>query len=99
MYAELLPMLRCPACAHYPLTLLGPLQERDEIVAGALRCDECSVQTTIRSGVWDALGDAAVSYTPTQITNYLPVTARVYERGWRWTALSLMSGRRFPLRE
>jgi ubiquinone/menaquinone biosynthesis C-methylase UbiE/uncharacterized protein YbaR (Trm112 family) len=99
MYAELLPMLRCPACAHHPLTLLGPIEEHDEIVAGALRCDACGSQTPIRSGVWDTLGDAPVSYTPTQITNYLPLTARVYEQAWRWTALSFMSGRRFPLRE
>ncbi len=99
MYADLLPTLRCPACAHHPLTLLGPLEEHGEIVAGALHCDECGGQTAIRSGVWDALGDAPVSYTPTQITNYLPPTARFYERAWRWAALSLMSGRHFSLHE
>jgi SAM-dependent methyltransferase len=99
MYAELLPMLRCLACAHHPLTLLGPIEEHGEIVAGALRCDACGDQTPIRSGVWDAHGDAPLSYTPTQLTNYLPLTARIYERAWRWTALSLMSGRHLPLRE
>ena len=99
MYAELLPALCCPACSHSPLTLLGPLEEAGEIVAGALRCSNCGAQTAILDGVWDALGDAPVPSTPTQLTNYVPLTARGYEPAWRWTALSIMSGRHFPLRE
>lgn len=101
MYAELLPILRCPTCGAHPLTLLGPLTDAytGEITAGALHCDQCHQQTAIRDGIWDALTDAPLPRTPAQLTNYLPLTARVYERGWRWLALTLMSGRHFPLRE
>lgn len=99
MYAEILPALRCPRCTQAPLTLLGPLEEDGEIVAGALRCSACDTQTAILDGVWDALNDAPVARTPAQLTNYVPLTARIYEPVWRWLALSLMSGRRFPLRE
>lgn len=99
MYAEILPVLRCPRCTQAPLTLLGPLEEDGEIVAGALRCSACNTQTAIVGGVWDALNDVPVARTPAQWTNYIPLTARVYEPVWRWLALSLMSGRRFPLRE
>lgn len=101
MYAELLPALRCPACGSAPLTMLGALEDEHtgEIRAGALRCDRCDSQTAIRDGIWDALGDASLPRTPAQLTNYLPLTAQLYERTWRWQALSLLSGRRFPLRE
>ncbi|HEX6293283.1 MAG TPA: hypothetical protein VFZ66_29150, partial [Herpetosiphonaceae bacterium] len=83
MYPEVLPVLRCPTCAAESLELLGPLHEHDEIAAGALRCRDCSAQTAIRAGIWDALGDAPVPLTPAQLTNYLPLTARVYEPLWR----------------
>lgn len=101
MYADLLPFVRCPSCGASPLTLLGPLTDPDdgEIVAGALRCDECLTQTAIRDGIWNALDDHPVPMTPAQITNYSPVTAAIYEPGWRWWALTAMSGRRFPLPE
>ncbi len=99
MYAEILPALRCPRCTHAPLTLLGPLEEDGEIVSGALYCPACSTQTAILHGIWDALNDAPVAHTPAQLTNYFPPTARVYEPAWRWLALTLMSGRSFPLRE
>jgi SAM-dependent methyltransferase len=99
MYPELVPVLRCPNCTAHPLTLLGPLYEGDEIVAGALRCQFCAVQTPIRDGIWDAMNDRRLPLTPAQITNYLPPAARLYEPLWRWNALNLMSGRRFPLRE
>lgn len=99
MYAELIPFLRCPSCAAHPLTLLGPLITDDEIIAGALRCDECCGQTAIIDGVWDALNNAPLPLTPAQLTNYLSLTARAYEPLWRWQALSLLAGRRFPLRE
>lgn len=99
MYPEVISVLRCPNCTADPLTLLGPLYEGDEIVTGALRCQFCGVQTPIREGIWDALDDRRLPLTPAQITNYLPPAARLYEPLWRWKALSLMSGRRFPLRE
>ncbi len=99
MYAEVLPTLRCPACTCGPMTLLGPLEEDREIVAGAIRCSSCGAQTAILDGVWDALDDAPVPLTLAQLTNYIPLTARAYEPLWRRTALSSMSGRHFPLRE
>lgn len=101
MYADVLPALRCPRCGAHPLTLLGPLtdDQTGEITAGALRCQTCQTQTAICDGIWDALGDAPRPLTPAQITNYLPLTAQVYERGWRWMALTIMSGRHFPPRE
>ncbi len=99
MYADILPALRCPQCTHALLTLLGPLEEGGEIVAGALHCPACRTQTAILDGVWDALNDQPVAHTPAQLTNYFPPTARVYEPAWRWLALTLLSGRRFPLRE
>lgn len=101
MYADLLPVLSCPRCGAHPLTLLGALTDdhSDEILAGALRCTRCSTQTAIRDGIWDALGDEPLPMTPAQITNYVPLTATIYERGWRRLALSLMSGRHFPWRE
>ncbi|HEY0738606.1 MAG TPA: methyltransferase domain-containing protein [Herpetosiphonaceae bacterium] len=99
MYPEVISVLRCPNCTAHPLTLLGPLFEDDEIVAGALCCQFCGVQTPIREGIWDALDDRRLPLTPAQIVNYLPPAARLYEPLWRWNALSLMSGQRFPLRE
>lgn len=101
MYADLLPALSCPRCGAHPLTLLGPLTDEHtgEITAGALRCSHCGTQTAIRDGIWDALGDESLPLTPAQITNYFPPTAKLYERGWRWLALSLLSGRHFPWRE
>lgn len=97
MYAELLPALRCPACTTGPLSLLGALEDDGEIVAGALRCPECGHQTAILDGIWDT--EPPQPLTPAQLTNYLPLAARLYEPAWRWQALSLLSGRRFPLRE
>jgi SAM-dependent methyltransferase len=99
MYPELVSVVRCPNCTAHPLTLLGPLYDGDEIAAGALRCSACGAQTPIREGIWDALSDRSLPLTPAQITNYLPLAARLYEPLWRWRALSLLSGRRFPLRE
>jgi SAM-dependent methyltransferase len=99
MYREALPVLRCPACTTPSLSLLGPLYQADEIVAGALRCGFCHTQTAIQDGIWDALGDSPVARTPAQVTNYLSLTASAYEPLWRWQALSRLSGRRFPLQE
>lgn len=101
MYAELLPALRCPFCHAAPLTLLGAIEDEHTgaIRAGALRCERCQRQTAIYDGIWDTLGDAALPRTPAQLTNYLPLTAQLYESAWRWLSLSLLSGRHFPLRE
>jgi SAM-dependent methyltransferase/uncharacterized protein YbaR (Trm112 family) len=99
MYPELVSVVRCPNCTADPLTLLGPLYDSDEIVAGALRCSSCGVQTPICDGIWDALNHRSLPLTPAQITNYVSLAARLYEPLWRWRALSLMAGRRFPLPE
>lgn len=101
MYAELLPFLRCPFCTASPLRLLGGLEDEatGEIRAGALGCERCQRQTPIIDGVWDALADTPLPRTPAQLTNYVPLTARLYEKLWRWQALTVLSGRRFPLFE
>ena len=99
MYTDIIPALRCPSCAAAPLTLLGALHDGDEITAGALRCTACGLQTPIIDGVWDAASDERLTRTPAQIVNYLPPAAANYERLWRWQALSLLSGRHFPLHE
>lgn len=101
MYAELLPSLRCPFCQAAPLTLLGAIEDEHTgaIRAGALRCEGCQRQSAIYDGIWDTLADAALPRTPAQLTNYLPLTAQLYERVWRWLSLTLLSGRHFPLRE
>lgn len=99
MYTDIIPALRCPRCGATPLTLLGPLYQGDEITAGALCCAACSNQTPIVDGVWDAAGDERLPRTPAQLVNYLPPAAAGYEPLWRWQALSLLSGRHFPLRE
>jgi ubiquinone/menaquinone biosynthesis C-methylase UbiE/uncharacterized protein YbaR (Trm112 family) len=97
MYAEIIPVLQCPLCGARPLMLVDALEENDEIIAGALRCPRCKHQTTIRDSIWDTQPPQLL--TPAQITNRMPIAARLYEPAWRWYALSLLSGRRFPLRE
>ncbi len=97
MYADLIPALRCPACAAGSLELLGAIEEAGAIVAGALRCVACGDQSPIIDGVWDTLHDRWLPARPAQLVNYLPLTARVYEPLWRWRALSLMSGERLAL--
>ncbi len=99
MYANILPFLQCPVCAADPLSLVEADEADGEIVTGVLRCTHCSTQTQIVDGIWDTLAGDALPLTPAQITNYLPLAAKLYEPLWRWQALSLMSGRRFPLRE
>jgi SAM-dependent methyltransferase len=59
----------------------------------------CAHVTPIQDGILDAIDGAPVPVTPAQLTNYLPPAAWGYERLWRWQALSLLSGKRFPLRE
>lgn len=94
MYADLLPLLRCPTCA-------GALDLRDrrydaggEIISGMLHCG-CGAVYPIRDGIADFLG---LPRPPTiaQLTNELPATAWAYERLWRPFALTLLSGESFP---
>lgn len=99
MYADLIPSLRCPACAAGPLDLVGAIEHDGEIVAGALRCAECGDQSPIIDGIWDTLHDRWLPIAPAQIVNYLPITARFYESWWRRRALGLMSGERLALRD
>lgn len=97
MYAELLPALACPAC-RAPLTLAG--EQRDsagEIVGGELTCTGCAARYPIRAGIADFLGPPQPS-TPAQLTNEWPLTAWVYERGWRPFALTLLSREPFSYR-
>jgi SAM-dependent methyltransferase len=51
----------------------------------------------VRDGIADFLGPPRPP-TPAQITNEWPLTAWVYERGWRPFALTLLSGEPFPYR-
>ncbi len=97
MYADVLLFLRCPACDAEAPELLGALEDDGEIVAGALRCPTCRRQTAIIDGIWDT--QPPLMLTPAQLINYFPPTARLYEPAWRWYALTLLAGRRFPLRE
>jgi SAM-dependent methyltransferase len=97
MYAEALAYLRCLACPDTRLDVNGDLQRDSDgaIRQGTLHCRSCRSRYPIRDGIVDMLRGAAVSYTPAQITNYLPPTAWAYERTWRPRALSLLTGEPF----
>ncbi len=99
MYRNLLPFLRCPVCSFAPLLLVVGREEGVEVIEGGARCERCAHVTPIRDGILDAIDGAPVPATPAQLTNYLPAAAWGYERLWRWQALRLLSGRRFPLRD
>ncbi|HEU5102587.1 MAG TPA: methyltransferase domain-containing protein [Roseiflexaceae bacterium] len=94
MYRDVLPYLCCPTCR---LTLSPqPIQAADgEIVGGDLVCAVCDTTYPVRDGIADFLGPPHPP-TPAQMTNEWPLTAWVYERGWRPFALTLLSGERFP---
>jgi len=97
VYPDVLPDLRCPTCR---LTLvLQPIHVADdaEIVGGDLVCSGCDAAYPVRDGIADFLGPPRPP-TPAQITNEWPLTAWVYERGWRPFALTLLSGESFPYR-
>jgi ubiquinone/menaquinone biosynthesis C-methylase UbiE/uncharacterized protein YbaR (Trm112 family) len=97
VYRDLLPYLRCPNCR---LTLaLQQIRAADdvEIVGGARVCAGCNVSYPVRDGIADFLGSPRPP-TPAQVTNELPLTAWVYERGWRPFALTLLSGQPFAYR-
>jgi SAM-dependent methyltransferase len=99
MYIDLLPYLRCPICGYAPLLLVAGEVAGDDIVEGGVRCERCEHVAAIAGGILDMLGDAPSPLTPAQLTNYAAPAAWGYERLWRWQALSLLSGRRFPLSE
>ncbi|HZB96066.1 MAG TPA: methyltransferase domain-containing protein [Herpetosiphonaceae bacterium] len=99
MYPELLPFLQCPTCSSTPLMLVVGREQDDDVIEGGLKCDRCQHVTAIRDGIVDAIGSGPVPLIPAQIANYLPLAAWGYERLWRWKALGLLSGRRFPLVE
>jgi ubiquinone/menaquinone biosynthesis C-methylase UbiE/uncharacterized protein YbaR (Trm112 family) len=97
VYRDLLPALRCPTC-HLTLSLqLIEAAEDDEIVGGDLVCSGCGAAYPVRDGIADFLGPPRPP-TPAQVTNEWPLTAWVYERGWRPFALTLLSREAFPYR-
>ena len=98
MYAAILPYLQCVACGHSEMTLVSGREERGEVIEGGVQCQHCQHVVPIVDGILDMLGDSPVSNTPAQRTNRMPIVAWGYERGWRWYALSLLSGEYFPLR-
>ena len=97
MYPNLLPFLRCPVCSDAPLVLVVGREDAGEVLEGGVCCERCGHVTPVIEGILDTIQDAPVAVTPAQLTNYLPPAAWGYERLWRWQALSLLSGRRFPL--
>ena len=98
MYRELMSYLQCSRCAAPVLDLVVRREEHDEITEGALHCAQCRSAMPIVRGIVDALADR-LPLRPAQLVNYTSVGAWSYERLWRWQALSLLSGQRFPLRE
>lgn len=97
MYPDILPYLRCPSC-RLPLSIQHiRAAADDEIIGGDLGCAGCGARYPVRDGIADFLGPPRPP-TPAQLTNELPVTAWVYERGWRPFALTLLSGELFPYR-
>jgi ubiquinone/menaquinone biosynthesis C-methylase UbiE/uncharacterized protein YbaR (Trm112 family) len=91
VYNAILPYLCCPACGR-PLVLERPnLDAAGEIIGGVLVCALCTASYPVRDGIADFLGPPRPP-TPAQVTNESPLTAWVYERGWRPFALTLLSG-------
>ncbi len=99
MYPSLLPFLRCPVCGYGPPLLVVGREDAGEVIEGGVRCERCGHVTPVVEGILDTIEASPVAVNPAQLTNYAPLAAWGYERLWRWQALSLMSGRRFPLAE
>jgi ubiquinone/menaquinone biosynthesis C-methylase UbiE/uncharacterized protein YbaR (Trm112 family) len=97
VYRDILPYLRCPTC-RLPLAIQHVrTTDDDEIVGGDFECAGCGARYPVRDGIADFLGSPRPP-TPAQVTNELPLTAWVYERGWRPFALTILSGESFPYR-
>jgi SAM-dependent methyltransferase len=97
VYPDILPYLRCPSCRRSLSIQHIRAAADDEIIGGDLGCAGCGGRYPVRDGIADFLGPPRPP-TPAQLTNELPVTAWVYERGWRPFALTLLSGESFPYR-
>lgn len=65
---------------------------------GVVRCEAGGVLPW-HDGVLDAMGGDRPHLTLAQLSNLVPLTARVYERYWRVRSLGLLSGRPFPVAE
>jgi SAM-dependent methyltransferase len=50
-------------------------------------------------GIWDAMQGRSAPRTLAQLSNVIPLTARLYEDTWRRRSLTLLSGRLFPIDE
>jgi SAM-dependent methyltransferase/uncharacterized protein YbaR (Trm112 family) len=97
VYRDILPYLRCPTCC-LPLAIQHiSAADDDEIVGGAFECAGCRARYPVRDGIADFVGPPRLP-SPAQVVNDLPLTAWVYERGWRPFALTLLSGESFPYR-
>ncbi|NNJ13011.1 methyltransferase domain-containing protein [Chloroflexales bacterium ZM16-3] len=94
MYPESLKFLTCPRHADTPLALERGARADvgGAILRGRMRCPACGARYVIRDGILDLLGPLALPNSPTQLVNYLAVTAWGYERLWRPRALTLLSG-------
>jgi SAM-dependent methyltransferase len=97
VYPDILPYLRCPSCRLSLSIQHIRAAADDEIIGGDLGCAGCGARYPVRDGIADFLGPPRPP-TPAQVTNELPLTAWVYERGWRPFALTLLSGESFPYR-
>ena len=96
MNPAVLPLLRCPR-SHTPLHLERATYRDGWIWQGTLR-SERGDYWPIRAGIVHLLARSA-AWNGAQIVNLLPWAAWGYERLWRRRALSLLSGRPFPVAE
>lgn len=103
MLPELVPHLACPWCRGGGLTLTATRTDdvggAPLVVDGELTCPSCGRVSAVADGIWQAMGPAGTPRTLAQLTNVVPLTARVYEDLWRVRSLSLLSGRPFPVAE
>ncbi len=96
MHPDILPLLRCPR-SHLPLELAAATYRSGLVWNGTLR-SAAGQAWSIRQGIIDLL-DRPAAWNGAQIVNRLRLAAWGYERLWRGRALSLLSGRAFPLDE
>jgi SAM-dependent methyltransferase len=96
---EAVPHLACPWCGAGELALDVRAEDRGGISEGSLGCGRCRRVTAVSGGIWDAMGPWTPSRSLAQLSNIVPLTARIYESLWRRRSLTLLSGRPFPLAE